>query len=99
MIQINFKIAVKNMVCNRCIKVVKEELRKNDIAFVNVELGEIEFKNEVSEENKMILKNILKKEGFELTEDVESKTINRAKALIIQNIHYNKKKPANLFRF
>lgn len=37
----NIEIAIKNMVCNRCIKVVKEELTKNNIDFTQVELGKI----------------------------------------------------------
>ena len=93
MIQSNIKIAVKNMVCNRCIKVVKEELQKNNIDFVNVDLGEIEFRLETLNNNKEKLKTIFKKEGFELVEDRESKIINQTKALIIENIHLRKEKP------
>ncbi len=93
--QNSIEIAVKNMVCNRCVKVIKVELQKNNIDFVNVDLGAIKFKKEISEENKEKLKNILKKEGFEIVKNRESKIINELKILIIENVHYEKEKTAN----
>jgi len=93
--QSTIKIAVKNMVCNRCIKVIKDELCKNNIDFIQIELGEIEFKPEVINNNKEKLKAILKKEGFELVEDREAALINRTKSLIIENIHYQNEKSEN----
>ena len=65
--QNTIEVAVKNMVCNRCIKVVKEELIKNNIDFQRVDLGKIYFDRLPIE--KGTLKNILKKEGFELVEE------------------------------
>jgi len=86
-------IAVKNMVCNRCIKVIKDELLKNNIDFVQIELGKIEFNSEAFKPHKEKLKNILKKEGFELVEDKEAIIINKIKALVIKNIHQGEEKP------
>lgn len=91
--QNSIEIAVKNMVCNRCIKVVKEELTKNNIDFTHVGLGTIYFRKEISETTKEKLINIIKKEGFELVEDREAKIVNQIKALIIENVHYKKEKP------
>ncbi len=88
------KIAIKNMVCNRCVKVIKDELQKNNIDFVQVELGKIEFNSEVFKTHKEKLKTILEKEGFELIEDYEAIIINQTKSLIIKIIHYKKEKPA-----
>ncbi len=87
------KISVKNMVCNRCIKVIKEELTKNNIDFLEVDLGIIEFDHNVSKKEKEKLKNILKREGFELLEEYETVIINKIKSLIIEVIHYEKQKP------
>jgi len=95
MIQSNIKIVVKNMVCNRCIKVVKEELIKNNIDYTHVDLGTIYFNHSISEKEKTILKHSLEKEGFALVEDQEIKTINHIKGLIIENIHHGKEKPVD----
>jgi len=90
--QNSIEIAVKNMVCNRCIKVVKEELTKNSINFSHVDLGSIHFNHTPTSEARKNLKQILKKEGFELVEDQEAKIINQIKALIINHIHHEKEK-------
>lgn len=89
----NIEIAVKNMVCNRCIKVVKEELTKNNINYTLVDLGKIYLNNPLSKEITNNLKQILNKEGFELVEDKEAIIVNKIKALVIKNIHQGKEKP------
>ncbi len=83
------------MVCDRCIKVIKNELLKNDIEFSSVGLGFIELANEISGAEKEKLKGILKKEGFELIEDPEAIVVNQIKLLIIENIRCQKEKPPN----
>ncbi|NQY28622.1 MAG: helix-turn-helix transcriptional regulator [Flavobacteriaceae bacterium] len=93
--QNTFEIAVKNMVCNRCIKVVKDELFKNKIVFSSVVLGKIFFETKPSEKVEEILNKVLRKEGFELVENRSSKIINQIKTLIIKNIHYGKVKSTN----
>jgi len=87
------KIAVKNMVCNRCIKVIKEELLKNSIRLINIKLGEIELDSETFKNNTAKIKNILHHEGFELVENKDTALINKVKSLIIESIHYEKEKP------
>ena len=90
--QDNIEIAVKNMVCNRCIKVVREELLKSNISFIYVELGKIHLSQVLSEKEQDTLVKILEKEGFELVEDREAKVVNQIKAFIIKDIHYKKGK-------
>ena len=87
------KIAVKNMVCNRCIKVVKEELQKNGIDYNEVTLGAITFKEGISNEKKDLLNKLLKKEGFEILEDKDAIIVSKIKALVIKNIHQGQEKP------
>lgn len=90
-----FIITVKNMVCDRCIKVVIDELSKNNIEFNCVKLGEIHFNHLLSISEKEILKTILEKEGFKLIETYETKIVNQIKVLIIENIHYKKHRLLN----
>ncbi|MCF6351200.1 MAG: AraC family transcriptional regulator [Flavobacteriaceae bacterium] len=90
----NIKISIKNMVCNRCVKVIKDELKKNNIDFIDVNLGTIQFQQEISEEDTRKLKSILIKEGFELLETRDAKIVSQAKFLIIDAIHHQRKKPS-----
>lgn len=83
----NIEVAVKNMVCNRCIKVVREELIRNQIDFVRVDLGVIEFERDISKETKEKLSVILEKEGFELLEDKNKQLVNAVKSYVIEQIH------------
>jgi AraC-like DNA-binding protein len=87
------KIVVKNMVCNRCIKVVKDELKKNNIDYYEVTLGAITFNKDISKEKKELINKILRKEGFEILEDKDAIIVSKIKALVIKNIHQGLEKP------
>ena len=89
---INSRVFVKNMVCNRCIKVIKTELKKHGIDFINIDFGSIYFDHELSKEKKEKLQGILLKEGFELLEDKEATIINQIKIAVIEAIHHGKGK-------
>lgn len=86
-------LSIKNMVCNRCIKVVSQELNAHNYAIKNVSLGKIVFNQELTAEDKNNIAAVLKKEGFELLQDKETKIVNDIKSLIIESIHYDKEKP------
>ena len=80
---------IKNMVCNRCIKVVREELEKLDYSIEQIELGEVVItstkkKFQLDEINKMLEEN-----GFELIDSRNANIIERVKILIIKLIHHN----------
>jgi len=74
------------MVCNRCIKVVREEFEKLGLLVKNIKLGEVEV---VNDEKKMDLKKIndvLLANGFELLDNKNSKVIEKIKILVINLI-------------
>lgn len=83
------------MVCDRCIKVVKDELTKNNIKFARVELGKIYLNSLLSANEKVTLNVILEKEGFKIAEEIEAKIVNQIKTLVIEHVHYGKQKLAN----
>jgi len=62
------KIYVKNMACESCKLVVKEALEEIGISPTRVELGEIETKEPMSDDEKRELNGKLKKVGLELLE-------------------------------
>lgn len=80
---------IKNMVCNRCIKVVKEEIEKLGLTVMKVILGQVL----ISSENKQIpfekIEKVLNENGFELIDDKNAKLIEKIKVLIINKIHHS----------
>ncbi|WP_445458520.1 helix-turn-helix domain-containing protein [Flavobacterium sp. HNIBRBA15423] len=77
------KLHVKNMVCNRCILVVKSELEKLGQEILSIELGEVVLKNEISVNDKKDIAKQLETFGFEILNDSSSKTIEKIKTILI----------------
>lgn len=82
------RLYIKNMVCDRCKLVVKQELEKLHLTPLSVELGEIELPSPFDDAAKDDLKSALEKVGFELIDDKKSKLISQVKSLIINLIHH-----------
>lgn len=77
------KINIKNMVCPRCIKVVREELTKAGAIIGNITLGTAEILNDFDADK---LASVLKRNGFELIEEKSAKLVNTIKAFVINLI-------------
>lgn len=75
---------VKNMVCDRCIRVVRDELTKIGLDVRNVTLGEVVVAGATGELPMDGIKSVLEQNGFELIEDRKAKTIERLKLAIIK---------------
>jgi AraC-like DNA-binding protein len=84
---------IKNMVCDRCIKVVREELAASGFTVDSIELGEVQLRQSLNEEDTEKIRQILMDNGFELIDDKKSWIINKMKTLIIEYIHYDREKP------
>jgi len=78
---------IKNMVCNRCIKVVKEELEKIGLIVNNISLGEVVTETTISNDLHDKIKSVLSENGFELIEDKKGKIVEHIKNLIISKVH------------
>ncbi|MFN6944321.1 MAG: AraC family transcriptional regulator [Cytophagaceae bacterium] len=87
-----YKFNIKNMVCPRCIRVVEEELAKAGFQVKQVVLGEVLIESSQKPDSEH-LKDILEAAGFELLEDKNAQVVDQIKQLIIQLIHYSKKRP------
>jgi AraC family transcriptional regulator len=81
------KVYIKNMVCDRCILVVRELLDDMKIAYKNVQLGEIELMEECQEDKLQPLREQLRGVGFEMLDDKKSRLVEKIKSSIIQLIH------------
>lgn len=77
------------MVSIRCKLMVKDELEKLGIQFVAVELGDIDLRENISEEQRNQLAVALKKLGLELMDDKKSIIVEKIKNVIIETIHYS----------
>ncbi len=88
-------IYIKNMVCNRCIRVVKEDLEKLGIGVESIELGKAELNGELSEVEFMQVEKVLLSSGFELINDRQRQIIEQVKTIIIEHVHHDKNKPAS----
>ena len=73
------QLYIKNMVCNRCIKVVNEELNKLGFKILSIELGRVEIKNKLDKSGIDIIRKMLTDNGFELIDDKKSKLIDNCK--------------------
>ncbi len=81
------RVYIKNMVCNRCIMVVKNELEKIGFNPLNVTLGELNFESELSSSEKLAINNHLLTFGFELIGDKKSRIIEKIKNVIVNLVH------------
>lgn len=77
------------MVSDRCKIAVKEELKKLNLHFIIVELGEVEIMEDLSVEEKELLKIGLLHLGFELIDDKRSVLISKIKNVIIEMVHHS----------
>jgi AraC-like DNA-binding protein len=76
------------MVSNRCKMAVKEELKKLQLHFIVVDLGEVEIMETISGEQREQLKANLLVSGLELMDDKRAVLIERIKNVIIEMVHH-----------
>ncbi len=81
------KIYVKNMACESCKIFVKESLDELGIPTVKVGLGEIETKNDVSNEDKLKLNTKIKKAGLELLEKKNGALVEKIRAALVDYVY------------
>lgn len=78
---------IKNMVCPRCIKVVREELQKLGIEISEIRLGQVETNLPVDNLPVKKISEVLMENGFELIDNTNARTIEKIKSIIISAIH------------
>ena len=77
------------MVSTRCKMVVKEELKKQGLHFIVVDLGEVEIMENISAEQREELKTALLHSGLELMDDKRAVLIEKIKNVIIEMVHHS----------
>lgn len=87
------KIYVKNMACESCKAFVKDALDELGISPVKVELGEIETKEDVTDDEKKQLNNKIKIVGLELLEKKQGVLIEKIRKVMIDYVYKSDDKP------
>lgn len=90
------QLFIKNMVCNRCIKVVRDELEAMQLKIKDLKLGEAVLENDPASINLSELRRRLEENGFELLDDKKARTIEKIKNTVIEVVHQEEGQTQNL---
>ncbi len=82
---------IRNMVCNRCIRVVDEEFGKLGLNIKYISLGEVKVEGSLDDEMIEKIRMVLAENGFELIEDRKMKMIEQIKLLILELVRDDEK--------
>ena len=82
------KLFIKNMVSLRCKLLVRTELENMHISYKNVDLGEVELEEPISDQQQEDLRAVLAKSGLELMDDRKAMLVEKIKRVIIEMVHY-----------
>lgn len=85
------------MVSNRCKIIVKQELKSLGLHFIVVGLGEVEIMEEITSEQRHLLKTALLSSGLELMEDKKAILIEKIKSVVVEMVHYADELPKTNF--
>ncbi|MFD2573098.1 AraC family transcriptional regulator [Spirosoma soli] len=83
-------LTIRNMVCDRCKRVVREELEKLGLTVNRVELGEVDVDQLPSAISLEAVRETLQANGFDLVEDRKQSLVEYMKILIINEIQHLK---------
>ncbi|MDH5476151.1 MAG: helix-turn-helix domain-containing protein [Cyclobacteriaceae bacterium] len=87
------KLYIRYMVSLRCKLMVKEELKKLGLEYTVVDLGMVEILDDITPDQRNMLKENLIKIGLELLDDRKSILIEKIKNVVIELIHYSDELP------
>lgn len=83
------ELFIKNMVCGRCIKVVKEGLENLGLGVKEIILGKVMLAKPAGPGQLEKAGRMLEKEGFELIDDKRSRLVEAVRNAVIQAVHYS----------
>lgn len=83
------------MVCQRCVRVVREELEKIGLTVQNISLGKVEIEEDLDPVKLEKVRDMLSENGFELLDEKKKQIVEQVKTLIVNLIHYETDKEEN----
>jgi len=84
------------MVCDSCVIAVRQELESIGVDYKNIQLGQVELIEDISQGQLETLRKRLSCIGFEVLEDKKSRIAERIKNAIISFIHRNEEEDFNI---
>jgi AraC-like DNA-binding protein len=84
------KLIVKNMVCDRCKRVVREELTKIGLTPSRIDLGEVEVEDLPTDISLDTVRQLLQTNGFDLVDDRRQSLVEHMKVLLINEVQHLK---------
>ncbi len=79
-------LKIKNMVCDRCIRVVREELTAMGYDVRSVELGEAVVSRGRTAPDRDAIRKMLERNGFELLDDRRTQRVEQMKRIVIRYV-------------
>ncbi len=83
------KLSVKNMVCNRCLMVVEQQLQNLNFNVNAIGLGWVEVEPEPNANQLLTIASAFKIVGFELIDDYKTMLIEQIKNIIIKTVQHS----------
>ena len=87
------KLYIQNMVCLCCKKVVAIELKKMNLLYTSLELGEVRLLKPSTKKQRKILKGILDEYGLKLMKNKKAILVEKIVAIIVKMVHGNDELP------
>ena len=83
-------LTVRNMVCDRCKRVVRDELEQMGLTVNRVDLGEVDLENTASPQLLETIRHTLQQSGFDLIDDKKQSLVEHIKVLLINEVQHLK---------
>ncbi|WP_316814921.1 AraC family transcriptional regulator [Pedobacter nyackensis] len=80
---------VKNMVCDRCIMIVKQQMESFGLQVKEISLGKIEVEPEPDADQRQAIAVSLQSLGFELMDKEKDQLVEQIKNQVIDLVHYS----------
>lgn len=81
------EVKVKNMVCNRCIMVVKQIFEQAGAELENIDLGAVQTKKALTSTQMELIDRNLTKAGFEIISDQTAQLVEKIKTITIEFVY------------
>jgi len=75
-------IYVKNMVCDRCIKVLRDELQKIAVEVIQIQLGEIQVNLKKEQEEQLV--KVIEENGFSIIDSEPLRIVEQVKITLVK---------------
>jgi AraC family transcriptional regulator len=76
------------MVCNCCMRIIRQELEKFPVTILHISLGEIKLSFDDDKISLKAIEEVLEKEGFPVVVDKEKILVEQIKTAVVELIHF-----------